>query len=108
MSTILSWLSGVKVWLYAAVAAAFAALLAYAKFEAHEKRKAQDALAAQKAEHVAADAKAQLQHVEVRDEVRTEVEKMPAPSVDPQPVATAPPDSAAGKLRDDWARPAGQ
>lgn len=108
MNTILSWLSGVKVWLYAAVAAVFAALLAYAKFEAHEKRKAQDDLAAHEAAQKAADAKAQLQHVETRDEVATEVQHLAAPPVDPAPVATAPADSAAGKLRDEWSRPAGQ
>lgn len=101
-------LTRLKLWLYAAAAAAFAALLAYAKLESHEKRKAQDALAAQAAEQIAADTKAQLRHVEVRDEVRTQVEAMPAPAADPQPVATAPADSAAGRLRDDWSHPAGQ
>lgn len=95
---------GIKLWLYAAAAAAVAALIAYGKVEEHEKRKAQDAAAAQKAEQSAADTKVQLQHVETRNEVRTEVEKMPAPSADPQPVATAPAGSAAAELRDDWSQ----
>lgn len=102
IAVISKFFGGIKLWLYAAAAAAFASVIAYAKFEAHEKRKAQDA--AQKAEQKAADAKTQLQHVETRDEVRTEVEKMPAPVADPQPVATAPSGSAAAELRDHWSQ----
>lgn len=97
-------LSKFKLWLYALAAAAFAALLAYAKLEQHEKSKAQDTLAADRAKQEAADAHAQLNRVEVRDEVQSEIQKMPAPPVDPQPLATAPADTAAGKLRDDWSR----
>lgn len=104
IAVISKFFGGIKVWLYAAAVAAFASVIAYAKFEAHEKRKAQDAAAAQKAEQKAADAKTQLQHVETRDEVRTEVEKMPAPVADPQPVATAPAGSAAAELRDHWSQ----
>lgn len=99
-----AWAAGARVWIYAAVAAAFAALFGYAKLEEHEKRKAQDEAAAQKAEQEAADAKAQLNRVEVRDEVQSEIQKMPAPPVDPQPVATAPADTSAGRLRDEWSR----
>lgn len=93
-----------RLWLYAAVAAAFAALLAYAKLEQHEKRKAQDALAAHDAEQQAETAKAQVARVEIHDETQTRVQAEPKPAIDPQPVATAPAGSAAGKLRDNWSR----
>lgn len=86
MSAIFSWLSGIKLWLYAAAAAAFAALLACAKFEQHEKRKAQDALAAQKAEQAAADAQAAQQtYVDASDavtKVQAQAAKQPPPDTE--------------------------
>lgn len=79
-------LSRFKLWLCAAIAAAFAALLAYAKFEEHEKRKAQDAAAAQKAEQEAADAKASQQaYVDASDavtKVQQEAAKQPPPDAE--------------------------
>lgn len=75
-----------KLWLYAAAAAAFAALLTYAKLEQHEKRTAQDALAAQKAEQVAADAQAAQQtYVDASDavtKVQAQAAKQPAPDTE--------------------------
>lgn len=74
---------GIKVWLYAAAAAAFAALLGYAKLEEHEKRKAQDEAAAQQAEQKAADAQAAQQtYVNASDavtRVQQAADKQPPP-----------------------------
>lgn len=79
-------LIGVKGWVYAGIAAAFAALLAYAKLEQHEKRKAQDRAAAQEAEHVAADAQAsQKAYAAASDavtKVQAEADKQPPPDTE--------------------------
>lgn len=87
MIAILSkFFGGIKVWLYAAAAAAVAALFGYAKLEEQEKRKAQDQAAAQKAEQEAADAKASQQaYVDASDavtKVQQEAAKQPPPDAE--------------------------
>jgi Na+/H+ antiporter NhaC len=91
IAAISKFFGGIKLWLYAAAAAAFAALLAYAKFEGHEKRKAQDTAAAEQADQKAADAQAAQQTYAAASDAVTKVQQ----AADKQP----PPDP---EKRDDF------
>lgn len=103
-TTIVGFFSGIKMYLYLAVGAAFAALLGYAELEKKEKVSAQQASATHDAEQKTATAVATIQRIETHDAIKAEVDKLPVPAVDPQPVAGAPAASAAGELRDSFSR----
>lgn len=101
-----SLFSGIWKWLVG-IGAVLAALAA-AYYLGHRKEAdvAHDAAVAHDAEQQLDTAKQTIEHLQIKDQVHEEVQALPTPSSDPRSVASAPADSAAGKLRTDWERPA--
>lgn len=92
-----------KVWKWVCALGALLAAIAGIYFAGRSKGKAAEQVKTRAAENAAATAQATVHAHEVRNEVENETAKLPdAPA---QPVATADPATAAGKLRDDgWTR----
>lgn len=95
--------AGIKLYLYAGVAVAMAALFGYAEYEHKGKVAAEQASETHDAEQKAATAVATIERIQTHDQIKQQVDAMPAPAA-PQKVADAPAGSAAAKLRDAWSR----
>lgn len=90
-----------KVWKWVCAIGAILAAIASVWLWGREKGKAAEQVKTRAAQEAAAAAQATAQQLESRHETDVEVQKLPdAPA---QPVATADPATAAGKLQD-WAR----
>lgn len=103
-TAIKAFLGGLKTYAYLACGGAFALLLGYAEYEKHERKVAEDAIVVGQAKQQTVNAQQQVQHLETKNEVQTEIQKMPDPGPAPVEVAHAPAGSAAGELRDAWSR----
>lgn len=96
--------SGIKAYLYAAVAILLCGLAAYAEIEHKGKVAAQDKLATHDAEQKAATAVATVERIQTHDRIKEQVEKMPAPPTGVTRVGDAPAGTAAAELRDSFSR----
>jgi len=91
-----------KVWKWVCALGAVLAAIGGIWLWGREKGKASEQVKTRDAQEAAATAQAMAEQLESRHETDVEVQKLPdAPA---QPMATADPATAAGKLRDDWTR----